>query len=122
MSLPDELAKLDDLHQRGALSDDEYARAKARVLAGESAEPRSTPAAVTAVNGLVRSRDDRWIGGVCGGLALTTGVASWIWRLLFALAAFCAGASIVVYVLLWIFVPEAPIAASSSEVRQQSAP
>jgi phage shock protein PspC (stress-responsive transcriptional regulator) len=110
MSLSDELAKLEELHQRGALSDDEYARAKARVLAGEPA-PRGTPTAVSAVNGLVRSRDDRWIGGVCGGLALTTGVASWIWRLLFALAAFCAGASIVVYVLLWIFVPEAPAAA-----------
>jgi phage shock protein PspC (stress-responsive transcriptional regulator) len=121
MSLPDELAKLDELHQRGALSDDEYARAKARVLAGEPAAPRSTPAAVSAVNGLVRSRDDRWLGGVCGGLAATTGVASWIWRLLFVLAVFCAGASVVVYVLLWIFVPEAPIT-SSSDVQQQSAP
>lgn len=121
MSLPDELAKLDELHQRGALSDDEYARAKARVLSGEPAPHGRPAAAVSAVNGLVRSRDDRWLGGVCGGLALTTGVASWIWRLLFALAVFCAGASIVVYVLLWIFVPEAP-AAPASGVHQGSAP
>lgn len=120
MSLSDELAKLEELHQRGALTDDEYARAKARVLAGEPAQ-RSTPAAVSAVNGLCRSRDDRWLGGVCGGLAATTGVASWIWRLLFVLAVFCAGASVVAYVLLWIFVPEAP-AAPASGVHQQSAP
>ncbi|WP_140634305.1 PspC domain-containing protein [Methylibium rhizosphaerae] len=119
MSLPDELAKLEELHQRGALSDDEYARAKARVLAGEPA-PRSTPSAVSAVNGLVRSRDDRWLGGVCGGLAATTGVASWIWRLLFVLAVFCAGASVVAYLLLWIFVPEAPPVPSAG-VRQEEA-
>jgi hypothetical protein len=34
MALADELWKLQELHQRGELSDDEYARAKAAVLAG----------------------------------------------------------------------------------------
>ena len=32
MSISNELDKLDELHRRGGLSDDEFARAKARVL------------------------------------------------------------------------------------------
>ncbi|HLO95692.1 MAG TPA: PspC domain-containing protein [Burkholderiaceae bacterium] len=31
---------------------------------------------------------------------------SWIWRLLFVLASLCVGGGLVVYLLLWIFVPE----------------
>ena len=42
MSDSDELGKLGDLHQRGILSDEEFARAKARVLSG-SATRSSTP-------------------------------------------------------------------------------
>jgi len=100
MSLADELAKLDELRQRGAISDDEFARAKARLLGG------SEIPAVDAVNRLRRSRDDRWIGGVCGGIAKITDIESWIWRLvLFALALF-GGTGVLLYVLLWIFVPE----------------
>ncbi len=51
----------------------------------------------------------RWLGGVCGGLAKTTGNESWVWRLIFAAAVFFAGFGIVACILLWIFVPpEAP--------------
>lgn len=88
MALPDELERLAELHQRGVLSDDEFARAKARVMG----EPAAAPAApVTAINGWRRSLGDRWIGGVCGGLGQLTGVASWFWRLAFVLAVVCAG-------------------------------
>jgi len=106
MALSDELAKLQDLHQRGALTDDEFSRAKARVLDGaaSSAEPPAA-AAVTAVNSLRRSVSDRWISGVCGGIARATGVESWVWGLLFVLLLLCGGAGFVLYVLLWIFVP-----------------
>ena len=40
MALPDELERLAELHQRGVLSDDEFARAKARVM-GETLPQRS---------------------------------------------------------------------------------
>ena len=50
MSLGDELGKLDELHRRGALSEEEFARAKARGLTGgaraQHAERR--PAAINA--------------------------------------------------------------------------
>ena len=64
---------------------------------------RRAPAA--AVNALRRSRDDAWLGGVCGGLEPFTGVAAWFWRLLFVALTLCGGTGVVVYLLLWIFVP-----------------
>ena len=57
------------------------------------------------INSLRRSRDDRWLGGVCGGLAKVSGLAPWLWRLLFALMVPMAGSGVLVYVLLWIFLP-----------------
>ena len=107
MTISDELAKLQDLHQRGALSDEEFARAKARVLEGAPAaiNPVQPNAALAAINALRRSRADRWIAGVCGGIAHASAVDSWVWRLLFAALLLCGGAGIVIYILLWIFVP-----------------
>jgi phage shock protein PspC (stress-responsive transcriptional regulator) len=108
MSESDELGKLADLHQRGALSDEEFARAKARLLGGAAAAPSGAPAA-DALNALRRSRDDRWIGGVCGGIARITGSPSWVWRLLFTFLFICAGSGALLYILLWIFVPQDPL-------------
>jgi phage shock protein PspC (stress-responsive transcriptional regulator) len=98
MSLTDELHKLEGLRQRGALSEAEFARAKERLLEAPSA-------GIAAINKLRRSSTDRWLGGVCGGLARVTGLESWIWRLGFAVLGCYAGAGILVYLLLWIFVP-----------------
>jgi phage shock protein PspC (stress-responsive transcriptional regulator) len=111
MSLADELARLDELHSRGALSDAEFERAKARVIGAPSA---SDIPAIDAVNQLRRSRDDRWIGGVCGGLAAATGVESWIWRLVAVALACFGGTGLLLYLLLWIFVPEASSSTTSS--------
>jgi phage shock protein C len=102
MALSDELSALQDLHQRGNLTDDEFSRAKARLLDQPPAPP---PPALAGINALRRDRNDRWIGGVCGGIARATGVDSWIWRLLFALLLLFGGVGLVLYVLLWIFVP-----------------
>ena len=67
MTLSDELHKLAELRDRGQLTDEEFARAKARLL-----DPTANTGVASAVNALRRSRDDRWIAGVCGGLARTT--------------------------------------------------
>ncbi len=102
MSLADELDKLEDLRVRGVLTEPEFARAKQRLL---DAAPPAAPPAVAAINNLRRSAGDRWIGGVCGGLARSTGVESWVWRLIFALLLLFGGTGLVLYLLLWIFVP-----------------
>jgi len=103
MPLPDDLSKLSELHANGALTEEEFKRAKERLL--NSGPSRSNDPLASAVNTFRRSRTDRWFGGVCGGIARSTGMEAWIWRLLFAALFICAGAGLLLYVLLWIFVP-----------------
>ncbi|MGI9133660.1 MAG: PspC domain-containing protein, partial [Rhodoferax sp.] len=43
--------------------------------------------------------------GVCGGLALATGIGSWLWRMAFALLLLMGGSGLIAYLLLWFFVP-----------------
>jgi phage shock protein C len=108
MNDAEELNKLADLHARGVLNDEEFAKAKARVLAGQTQAAYGAPPApaVHAVNSLRRARLDRWLGGVCGGIARATGLDSWIWRLIFVMLFLAFGSGIFLYILLWIFVPE----------------
>jgi phage shock protein PspC (stress-responsive transcriptional regulator) len=101
MTLADELGKLHRLLQEGALTPAEYEAAKARVLGG-AAEASGPP---LAINRLRLSNDDKWIAGVCGGVAGVTGVEAWIWRLIFVLGLFAGGFTAVLYIILWIFVP-----------------
>jgi phage shock protein PspC (stress-responsive transcriptional regulator) len=107
MTLSDELSKLEELRARGTLTDEEFSRAKAHLLSAGETPPFTTASTpfVAAVNTFRRSRNDRWIAGVCGGIARVTGVESWVWRLLFTVLFCCAGAGLLVYVLLAIFVP-----------------
>jgi phage shock protein C len=53
-----------------------------------------------------RSRSDKMIGGVCGGLARYFNVDTTIVRLLFVLAVFLGGASPLIYLVLWLVMPE----------------
>lgn len=110
MNDADELNKLADLHARGVLNDEEFARAKAKVLGGLGGAGGATGAApgpnLGAVNGLRRARLDRWIGGVCGGIARVTGLDAWVWRLIFTVLFLAFGSGVLLYILLWIFVPE----------------
>ncbi|OPY81904.1 MAG: PspC domain protein [Smithella sp. PtaU1.Bin162] len=55
-----------------------------------------------------KSQKDHWIGGVCGGLGEHTPVPSWTWRLIFVLLVLVWGTGLLLYILLWIFVPGKP--------------
>jgi phage shock protein C len=103
MTLADELSRLAELRANGGLTEEEFKRAKERLLNTE--QTRSNEPLASALNAFRRSRGDRWIGGVCGGIARSTGMEAWAWRLLFTLLFICAGAGLLLYVLLWIFVP-----------------
>ncbi len=63
---------------------------------------------------LLRSRTDRYVAGVCGGLGDYFEVDSAFVRLLFALAAFAGGTGVLAYVVLWFTVPEEPVSTSKS--------
>jgi phage shock protein C len=108
MTLADELSRLAELRASGGLTEEEFKRAKERLLNTEqmnTEQTRSNDPLASVVNAFRRSHTDRWIGGVCGGIARSTGMEAWVWRLLFAALFICAGAGLLLYVLLWIFVP-----------------
>jgi len=103
MSVAEEIKRLHELHQSGALSDQEFAAAKAKLL-NSGVDPDQQFS--NDISRLRRSVSDRWLGGVCGGLGKITGVETWIWRLLFVLFVMTFGFGLAIYILLWIFVPE----------------
>ncbi len=109
MSIADELLRLEQMRQRGSLSEEEFQRAKARLLGDPPPAARPAPApgapVFEAVNGFRRSSTDRWIAGLCGGLGQATGVASWVWRLLFVMLLFAGCTGLLAYLLLWLVVP-----------------
>lgn len=61
------------------------------------------------VKKLYRSRKDRMLAGICGGLGEMFSIDPTLIRLIFALIAlFTLGTAVVVYILGWIIIPEAP--------------
>lgn len=107
MDMADQLQKLHTLREQGALSEEEFTLAKRRILEGmpPPAPEQSAARPQSALHQLKRSLTDRWIGGVCGGLAEATNLPSWSWRILFLLTVLLHGIGVVAYLLLWIFVP-----------------
>ena len=62
----------------------------------------------TTSNPLRRSRRHRMLGGVCGGLAEWLGWAPTLVRVVYVAVSICSAAfpGILVYVVLWILMPE----------------
>jgi phage shock protein C len=54
---------------------------------------------------LTKSQQDKWIGGVCGGLGEHTSIPAWCWRFLFSVMFLFFGFGLILYILLWIFIP-----------------
>jgi len=54
---------------------------------------------------LVRPRDNRWIAGVCSGLARRFGMSPGMMRFLFILSCLLPGPQFLVYLALWIIIP-----------------
>ena len=116
MNISDEIKRLHELHQAGALSDAEFEQAMTKLLnastvnlnkpAGSTSGSSVGDDFVAEMGRLRRSRTDRWLGGVCGGIARVSGIESWIWRLVFVLCTVFAGFGLLFYALMWIFVPE----------------
>ena len=102
MSIAEELEKLQILRERGTITEDEFNRAKQRVMDEATGRTGSHSALL---HQLARSRTDRVISGVCGGLGKQTDLPSWAWRVIFCLTFLYFGAGLVIYLLLWIFLP-----------------
>jgi phage shock protein C len=60
------------------------------------------------VRKLYRSRTNRQVAGVCGGLAEHFNMDATLLRVLFVVLAVLGGSGIVIYVAMWIIVPQEP--------------
>jgi phage shock protein C len=61
---------------------------------------------------LYRSRSNRRVAGVCGGLAQYFNLDPTLIRILFVVLAVLGGSGLVLYVAMWIIVPNEPSAAA----------
>jgi phage shock protein C len=61
---------------------------------------------------LYRSRTNRKLAGVCGGLAQYFNTDATLIRVLFVVLALLGGPGLVIYLLMWILVPEEPLGAA----------
>jgi phage shock protein C len=60
------------------------------------------------VKKLYRSTKERWLAGVCGGIAGYFAVDPTIIRVLFVLFSVFAGGGILAYIILWLVIPLEP--------------
>ncbi|MFN2185812.1 MAG: PspC domain-containing protein [Anaerolineae bacterium] len=57
---------------------------------------------------LYRSRTERWLAGVCGGLGKYFAVDPTLVRVIFVLFALTFGSGFLIYLVLWIVIPLEP--------------
>jgi phage shock protein C len=57
---------------------------------------------------LYRSRTNRKLAGICGGLGRYFNVDATLLRVLFVLLAVLGGSGLVLYLVLWIIIPSEP--------------
>ena len=75
-------------------------------------QPPPPPPGPPARAQLRRSRTDKILGGVSGGLAEYSGIDALLWRVGFVALALAGGTGVVVYLLLWLLMPAGPPAAT----------
>ena len=70
---------------------------------------------------LYRDGDNRILGGVCSGMGAYFNIDPVILRIIFVLVLFMGGASVLIYLILWIVVPKAKTTAQRLEMRGKEA-
>jgi len=60
----------------------------------------------SSLRNLSKSKTDCVLGGVCGGLGAHTPIPAWIWRAAFLFALLFLGSGGLLYIILWIALPE----------------
>jgi len=57
---------------------------------------------------LYRSNDERWLAGVCGGLANYFNIDPTLVRVIFVVLALIGLGGVIIYLLLWVLIPQEP--------------
>ena len=55
---------------------------------------------------LTRSRESRWLGGVCAGLGRYFDLSPTVYRIAFAALALAGGTGVLLYVAAWLVIPD----------------
>jgi phage shock protein C len=76
------------------------------------AAPIAKGSAMAETRKLYRSRSNRQVAGVCGGLAQYFNLDATLIRILFVVLAVLGGSGLVIYLAMWIIVPKEPAAAA----------
>ena len=63
---------------------------------------------MNATRKLYRSKTNRQVAGVCGGLAEYFNLDATLIRILFVVLAVLGGSGLIIYVAMWIIVPKEP--------------
>lgn len=71
---------------------------------------------------LRRSRTDKILGGVNGGLAEYTGIDALLWRVGFVALTLAAGTGVLVYLLLWVLMPAGPSGPAAAQQAPKAPP
>ncbi|MGM0528718.1 MAG: PspC domain-containing protein [Bacteroidota bacterium] len=66
---------------------------------------------------MYRDPDNRIIGGVCSGMAAYWRIDPWIVRIIFIIISLPGGLGILIYLILWIVLPEAKTTAQKIEMK-----
>lgn len=119
MGHPEEIASEDTTQEASANATAAEAEAETKKetqTETATAAPRSCP------KRLFRDPDDKIIAGVCSGLGAYFNVDPWVFRGLFILAFLLGfGAPVLIYVVLWIVIPEATSVAQKLQMRGEEA-
>ena len=57
---------------------------------------------------LYRSRTERWLAGVCGGLGNYFAVDPTLVRVIFVILSLTFGSGLLIYLILWLIIPNEP--------------
>lgn len=68
---------------------------------------------------LTRSKNDRWLAGVCGGIAEYFNVDAVLIRVLFILFSFAVGGGLIIYIILWIVMPEGSAESEAADLADE---
>jgi phage shock protein PspC (stress-responsive transcriptional regulator) len=82
-----------------------------------NAETNNTKEKMNTTKKLYRDIDDKKIAGVCSGLAAYFGIDVTLIRIIFLVALIGYGSTLVIYIILWIVMPEALTRVQKLEMR-----
>ncbi len=119
MNLAEQLAKLQTLREQGALTEQEFTQAKAQLLNSNHSAMSGTGSvndffktskqtfdrSTAALTKLRRSDHDKYIAGVCAGVATSTDTAAWVWRVVFLALLLVNGLGVLMYAMAWLVIP-----------------